>query len=186
MKVIETPLPGVLEVEPNVFDDERGFFLETYRTSRYDGNGMVARFKQGNHTHSDRGTLRGLHYQKARPQGKLVFAARGEVLDVAVDIRRGSPHFGRWHAVVLNDQNHKQLFIPPDFAHGFCVLSETVDLMYLLTEEYDPDDQFGIRWNDPDIGVDWPSDDPILSEKDEICPFLSDLPVDDLPVFTPA
>lgn len=183
MKVIETSLPGVHEIEPAVFDDDRGFFLETYRTSRYDDHGMAVRFRQSNHTHSGGGTLRGLHYQLAKPQGKLVYVARGEVLDVAVDIRRGSPNFGKWHAVLLNDRNHKQLFIPADFAHGFCVLSETVDLIYLLTNEYDPDDQYGIRWNDPDIGIDWPIADPILSEKDKICPFFSEVAPENLPQF---
>ena len=183
MRVSCTPLPGVYEIEPKVFDDSRGFFLETYRASRYSRNNMAVEFRQSNHTHSAHRTLRGLHYQMARPQGKLVYAARGEVLDVAVDIRRGSPHFGQWHAVLLNDTNHKQLFIPPDFAHGFCVLSETVDLIYLLTDEYDPDDQYAIRWNDPDIGIRWPIKDPILSGKDQICSFLKDVPPDHLPEF---
>jgi len=183
LNVIETPLPGVYEVEPTVFDDDRGFFLETYRTSRYDDHGMSVRFQQSNHTHSGHGTLRGLHYQLARPQGKLVYVARGEIFDVAVDIRRSSPHFGQWHGVLLNDQNHKQLFIPAGFAHGFCVVSETVDLIYLLTDEYDPDDQHAIRWNDPDIAVDWPIEDPILSEKDKICPYFSAVPHDKLPTY---
>ena len=184
MKVTETSLPGVLEIKPNVFADERGFFLETYRSSRYGDHGMNLQLHQSNHTRSDRGTLRGLHYQLARPQGKLVFAAHGEILDVAVDIRRGSSTFGQWHAVVLSDKNNKQLFIPENFAHGFCVLSENVDLIYLLTDEYDPDDQFAIRWNDPDIGIEWPIDNPTLSEKDRTSPFLRDIPDSGLPALT--
>jgi len=179
----ETPLPGVVEIEPKVFDDSRGYFLETYRTSIYDGNGVVARFKQSNHTHSTKGSLRGFHYQLARPQGKLIFVTQGEVLDVAVDIRRGSPTFGKSHAAILNDVNHKQLFIPVGFAHGFCVLSESVDIIYLLTDEYDPDDQRGIRWNDPDIGAEWPIDEPVLSDKDCTSPFLAEMEDNDLPIY---
>ena len=183
MKVSKTLLPGVFEVEPKIFVDTRGFFLETYRISRYDRYGIAVQFRQSNHTHSARGTLRGLHYQLARPQGKLVYVAHGEILDVAVDIRRGSPNFGEWHATVLNDRNHKQLFIPPEFAHGFCVLSEHVDIIYLLTDEYDPEDQYAIRWNDPDIGIDWPIDNPILSERDQVCPFLLEMSSEILPVY---
>lgn len=183
MKVSETFLPGVFEVEPDVFSDPRGFFIETYQTSRYNHFGLKAEFHQSNHTFSGRGTLRGLHYQLKMPQGKLVYVARGEVFDVAVDIRRGSPNFGKWHAAILNDQSHKQLFIPPDFAHGFCVLSETADIIYLLTEEYDPSDQHAIRWNDPDIGITWPIDNPILSDKDRICSFLAETQPKLLPTY---
>lgn len=183
MKVIATDLNGVFEVEPEAFADGRGFFLETYRNSRYSSHEINLPIFQTTHTHSTGGSLRGLHYQLVRPQMKLVYVVRGEILDVAVDIRFGSPNFGKWHAAILNEQNHKQLIIPPDFAHGFCVLSEHADLIYLLSDEYDADDQHAIRWSDPEIGINWPIDNPILSEKDQICPFLSEIPREHLPVY---
>ena len=183
MIVSETSLPGVCEVEPEVFADGRGFFLETYKKSRYELNGLAMRLHQTNHTHSEAGTLRGLHYQLVRPQNKLVYVVRGEIMDVAVDIRPGSPNFCMWHAVVLSAQNHKQLFIPSGFAHGFCVLSDNVDLIYLLTDEYDPNDQYAIRWDDPDIGINWPINNPVLSARDRSCPFLAEMPKEYLPKY---
>ena len=166
-------IPDVLIIEPQVFSDHRGFFMETYHRRKYADAGLDAVFVQDNHSRSRKNTLRGLHYQRAHPQGKLVWAASGEVFDVAVDIRRNSATFGKWFGVRLSDQNHLQLYIPPGFAHGFCVLSETADLLYKCTDFYDPDDDFGILWNDPQIGIQWPALEPILSPKDSALPRLS-------------
>ncbi|MDQ7010479.1 MAG: dTDP-4-dehydrorhamnose 3,5-epimerase, partial [Mariprofundaceae bacterium] len=153
MKVVETALPGVLVVEPDVHGDARGFFLETFHEARYAQHGIPGNdlhFVQDNHSRSRRGVLRGLHFQTKHPQGKLVSVAAGTVFDVTVDVRTGSPTFGRWMGVELSDENHRQLWIPPGFAHGFCVLSETADFQYKCTDFYDPKDEAGIVWNDPD------------------------------------
>jgi len=177
-----TRLPGVMLIEPDVHKDDRGFFLESYQEARYRENGIPGPFVQDNHSHSLRGTLRGLHAQLRRPQGKLVRALSGEMFDVAVDIRRGSPHFGRWVGVMLSGDNFKQLFIPPGFAHGFCVLSDRVDVEYKCSDYYDPGGEITVAWNDPAIGVEWPVSHPILSPKDAAGLPLSRL-ADRLPSF---
>ena len=182
MKVVSTDLPGVLLVEPEVFCDARGFFLETYHREKYAAAGIHASFVQDNHSHSTRGTLRGLHAQCRRPQGKLVRAVRGRMFDVAVDIRVGSPCFGRWTGAMLSGDNFRQLYIPPGFAHGFCVLSEEVDVEYKCTDVYAPEDEITIAWDDPAIGIAWPVTVPVLSEKDRSAPQLSTLR-DRLPPF---
>lgn len=176
MNVRETSLPGVKVIEPDVHGDSRGFFLETFNTSRYrELVGIMLPFVQDNHSRSKRGVLRGLHAQRRHPQGKLVRAARGEVFDVAVDIDPSSPTFGQWTGVVISESNHRQVWIPPGFAHGFLVLSETADFEYKCTEYYHPNDEIGVIWNDPDVGVEWPLDQPILSEKDSSLPRLAEL-----------
>lgn len=180
IRIHHAELLDVLIVEPQAFADPRGFFLETYHRRKYSEAGLDAVFVQDNHSHSRKNTLRGLHYQLAHPQGKLVWAASGEIFDVAVDIRRGSSTFRKWIGIHLSEANHLQLYIPPGFAHGFCVLSETADLMYKCTDLYDPTDDFGILWNDPDIGIDWPVASPILSPKDAVLPRLSEVPPDRL------
>lgn len=177
MKVTPTELQEVLLIEPRVFEDPRGFFMESYHQHKFDEAGIDARFVQDNHSRSCRGTLRGLHYQLEHAQGKLVRVVSGEVFDVAVDIRKGSPTFGRWMGVILSDENRLQLYVPPGFAHGFCTLSESADFEYKCTDFYAPEDEHGIRWNDPDIGVTWPDMDYILSDKDENSPLLKDLDV---------
>ena len=166
MNLIPTSVDGVLILEPSVFKDERGFFLETFNGGELADTPIGSTFVQANHSRSSRGVLRGLHYQLANPQGKLVHVARGSIYDVAVDIRRGSPSFGKWTGVELNDDNLLSLWIPPGFAHGFCVLSEVADVIYKCTALYDPADDHGVAWNDPSIGVAWPGADPIISSKD--------------------
>ena len=183
MKVVETALSGVLILEPKVFDDARGFFLETYSEQRYFDAGIRERFVQDNHSRSCKGVLRGLHYQLMRPQGKLVSVTRGAVFDVAVDIRRGSPSFGRWAGVVLDDRNHRQFYIPPGFAHGFCVLSDKVDFVYKCTDYYHPQSECGIAWDDPDIAIDWPVRNVSLSNKDARNPKLAAQLADKLPLY---
>ena len=180
----ETDLPGVLLIEPRVFRDDRGFFLETYHAERYREGGLDAVFVQDNHSESKRGTLRGLHAQLRRPQGKLVRCVEGEIFDVAVDMRRGSPTFGRWVGEVLSAENFRQLYIPPDFLHGFYVMSETAQVEYKCTDVYDPGHELSVIWNDPEIGIDWPLDglEPTLSGKDAAASRLSELG-DQLPIF---
>lgn len=180
MKVTEASLPGLLLIEPNVFGDDRGFFLETYHAERYRQVGITADFVQVNRSRSRGGVLRGLHYQLGRPQGKLVQVVRGKVYDVAVDIRRGSPTFGGWKGYHLTDANHYQLYIPEGFAHGFYVLSEVADFAYMCTDYYAPDEERGIRWDDPGIAIDWPGGEKIVSPKDRSYPFLKDM-AGDLP-----
>ena len=176
MNVIATDLPGVLIVEPQMFPDARGFFVETYNKEKYRAAGLPLEFVQDNLSYSSRGVLRGLHYQNPHAQGKLVYVLQGEVWDVAVDIRRDSPHFGHWTAVTLSSDNKKQFYIPPGFAHGFCVLSDTALFAYKCTDLYHPECDAGVRWDDPDIGIAWPVADPILSEKDKRQPLLKDIP----------
>jgi dTDP-4-dehydrorhamnose 3,5-epimerase len=183
LKRIDTALPGVCVVEPVVHGDARGFFYESFHAGKYRQLGIDVHFVQSNVSRSGRGVLRGLHYQWPHPQGKLVTVLEGEVYDVAVDIRRGSRTFGRWEAAMLTAENHRQLWIPEGFAHGFCVVSEAATFMYQCTALYDPAADAGVRWNDAAIGIDWPVAEPLLSAKDEASPFLADVPADKLPVF---
>ncbi|CAG0964012.1 dTDP-4-dehydrorhamnose 3,5-epimerase [Myxococcaceae bacterium] len=166
MKVIETEIPGVLVVEPKVFRDPRGFFVETYHADRYRAAGIDAVFVQDNHSKSERGTLRGLHAQEHHPQAKLVRVIEGEIFDVAVDIRVGSPTFGRHVSVTLGAGDQRQIYVPVGFAHGFCVLSETAQVEYKCTDFYHPEDELRVLWNDPEIAIRWPIEKPLLSEKD--------------------
>lgn len=175
MKVIETALPGVLIIEPKAFGDHRGFFLETFQVERYREAGITLPFVQDNHSRSQRGVLRGLHFQKTRPQGKLVSVSRGAVYDVAVDIDPTSATYGKFVGVELNDDNHRQMWVPPGYAHGFCVLSEVADFQYKCTDFYFPADEGGLAWNDPDVGIPWPIEAPQLSAKDANNPRLRDL-----------
>ena len=172
MKVHATALPGVLVVEPTVHRDARGFFLETWREQDYRAAGISGPFVQDNHSRSTRGTLRGLHAQVKRPQGKLVRVTEGEIFDVAVDIRPGSPTFRRWVGERLDAEHHRQLWVPPGFAHGFCVLTETAQVVYKCTDYYDRADEITISWSDPAIGIEWPVADPLVSAKDREAPPL--------------
>ncbi len=181
MNVIQTELSDVVIIEPQLFGDQRGFFLETYQFARYAGHGVSRPFIQDNLSRSAQGVLRGLHLQNPFPQGKLVTALRGKVLDVAVDVRVGSPNFGRHVAVELSEENRRQLWVPRGFAHGFVVLSETADFFYKCDESYSPKDELSIRWNDPAIGINWGVETPSLSAKDANAPLLAD--VKNLPVY---
>ncbi|MGB0465962.1 MAG: dTDP-4-dehydrorhamnose 3,5-epimerase [Pontibacterium sp.] len=175
MKVTKTRLEGVLIIEPKVFGDHRGFFKETFQAERYAEAGINLPFVQDNHSRSPRGVLRGLHLQKSRPQGKLVSCSRGQVYDVAVDIDPRSATFGEYVGVELSAENHLQLWIPPGYAHGFCVLSEEADFQYKCTDLYFPEDEGGLIWNDPDVAIEWPISDPQLSAKDQQLPTLAQL-----------
>lgn len=168
-------LPDVILVKPDVWRDERGFFLETYHLEKYRQGGLGEVFVQDNHSFSQRNVLRGLHAQLHHPQGKLVRAILGEIFDVAVDIRPDSPTFGRWVGEMLSGENHHQLYVPPGFAHGFCVLSETAHVQYKCTDLYRRDDEIGVVWNDAEIGIDWPIEDPILNAKDREAPRLAEI-----------
>lgn len=181
MKFIQTPLPGVIIIEPKIFRDERGLFLETFRKDSLREAGITDEFIQHNHSRSTKGTLRGLHYQLIQPQGKLVRVALGKVFDVTVDVRKGSPRFGQWHGSILDDETMRKVYIPPGFAHGFVVLSETADFIYLCTDYYHPQSEQGIAWNDPDIGIKWPISEITLSEKDKRHPKLADQDINKLP-----
>lgn len=185
MKVVETRLPGCVVIEPAVFDDGRGFFFESWNAERFAQHGLPTSFVQSNVSRSSKGVLRGLHYQWPRPQGKLVSVLEGEVYDVAVDIRRGSPTFGKWEAVLLSAENRKQFWIPEGFAHGFAVLSEQVLFNYLCTDVYVREADAALRWDDADIAVDWPISAPILSTKDALAPYLTNIDNERLPVYSP-
>jgi dTDP-4-dehydrorhamnose 3,5-epimerase len=168
-------IPEVVLIEARAFIDARGYFQETYQRSAFVAAGIAETFVQDNHSRSRRGVLRGLHYQKdPAAQGKLVSVLRGEIFDVAVDLRQGSPTFGRWVAAVLSEENHRLLYVPAGFAHGFCVLSDVADVTYKVTAEYSPEHDRGVRWDDPQIGVEWPVAEPLLSEKDRQHPYLAD------------
>jgi len=182
VKFIPTELPGVLIVEPDVYRDPRGFFLETYVEAKYREGGVDAAFVQDNHSRSVRGTLRGLHVQVPRGQAKLLRAVVGAVFDVAVDIRLGSPTFGRWVGIELSAENHRQIYIPAGFAHGFCVMSDVAEVEYKCSEVYVPQDEITIQWNDPAIGVRWPVAEPLLSKRDLAGQTLAQLS-DRLPIF---
>jgi len=175
MQITSTPLPGLVQIEPDVFRDPRGRFVELYRQPRYEAAGIDRPFVQDNFSWSVRGTLRGLHYQLGRPQGKLVTVIKGTVFDVAVDIRQGSPTFGQWYGVELSDTNMRQLYVPPGFAHGFCVLSDEAGFLYKCTDLYSPQDERGIVWNDPALSIAWPVTAPLLSAKDQAYKSLTDM-----------
>ncbi len=181
MRVLETGLDGVVIIEPQVHGDERGFFQETWKASSYHSYGLPAAFAQANVSRSTRGVLRGLHYQFKQPQGKLVSVFEGRIFDVAVDIRRGSASFGQWASVELSADNHRQLYIPEGFAHGFMVLSSSALFHYHCTTEYAHQFDAAIAWNDPDINVKWPREPESISAKDRAAPFLRDIPPDRLP-----
>ena len=177
MKFLATGLPGVIKIEPSVHSDDRGFFMETWQARRFSDAGISEDFVQDNFSHSSKGTLRGLHYQIEQAQGKLVRVVQGEVYDVAVDLRKSSPQYGRWVGEVLSAENRQQLWVPPGFGHGFLVLSDSAEFEYKCTDYYAPEFERSIRWDDPDIGIQWPlSDDwePTLSSKDADAPFLKD------------
>ena len=175
MKFLETELPGVILIEPRVFRDVRGFFLETYHELKFCEGGISVHFVQDNHSRSAKGTLRGLHLQRTRLQGKLIRVIEGEIYDVAVDVRTGSRHFGKWVGLTLSSENFRQLYIPPGFAHGFVVTSESAQVEYKCTDFYAPDDELTIAWNDPQIGIEWPVDEPLLSGKDQSGRRLADV-----------
>jgi len=184
MNVVETDLPGVLLLEPRIFGDERGWFFESWQQERYAELGIGGPFVQDNQAYSRRGTLRGLHIQNPYGQGKLVQVIHGEVFDVAVDARRGSPTFGRWYGARLTGDNKHQLWIPPGFLHGYLVTSDDALFSYKCTDYYHPETQFSVRWNDPDVGIDWPVEGtPLLSERDRDAPLLRDIAADRLPVY---
>lgn len=178
MKISKAPIPDILIFEPAVHGDDRGYFMETWRQSWFDEQGIDLKFVQDNQSKSGKGTLRGLHYQLKHPQGKLARVVSGEVFDVAVDLRRGSPHFGKWYGIILSGENKKQLWIPPGFAHGFYVISETAELLYKCTDYYHPEDDYSLRWDDPSIGIAWPQleSQPLLSNKDRNGKTLSEAP----------
>lgn len=185
MKFTPTDLPEILIVEPHVHHDERGFFLETWHAEKYASGGLDANFVQDNHSRSTRGTLRGLHAQLARPQGKLVRASFGAIYDVAVDVRVGSPTFGKSVGVTLSADNFRQLWIPAGFAHGFCVTSEVAELQYKCTDLYDPTSEITLAWDDPTLGIDWPVESPLVSAKDAAGRVLSDFEPSELPSYGP-
>ena len=184
MKIVETSLPGVLIIEPKVFGDPRGYFVETWQQQRYAEAGIHLPFVQDNLSRSARGILRGLHLQHPGDQGKLVFVVEGEVFDVAVDVRVGSPTFGKWAATTLSAADHRQFWVPPGFAHGFCVTSESAVFAYKCTAPYAPQHEVGVAWNDPAIGIPWPVSEPLLSDKDRRLGPLSAIDRARLPKFT--
>lgn len=181
MKVIATGLPGVMIIEPKVFGDTRGFFMETWNKARFVEHGLPSVFVQDNLSYSQKGVLRGLHFQNPNAQGKLVYVLQGEVYDVAVDIRLGSPSFGKWEGVTLSSENKRQFYVPAGYAHGFCVTSETALFAYKCTEMYQPKLEYGVSWQDTDLGIQWPIEKPLLSEKDQISPRLKDIEIRKLP-----
>jgi dTDP-4-dehydrorhamnose 3,5-epimerase len=185
MELMETPIPGLLVIQPKVFGDERGYFLETYSAARYAQAGIPANFVQDNVSFSSRGILRGLHFQNPGTQGKLVTVLQGEVFDVAVDVRYGSPTFGQWYGLFLSGESKRQFWVPAGFAHGFVVTSESALFSYKCDAYYQPQSEFSILWNDPDIGIQWPIERPQLSAKDERGRRLRDIQSVDLPQYRP-
>ena len=176
MKIIKTKLNDCLVIEPDIFGDSRGFFLETFNLTKYESEiGINFNFVQDNHSRSSKGVLRGLHFQKTKPQGKLVRVVRGEVFDVAVDLRKESSSYGHYESIILSEENKKQFWVPPGFAHGFLVLSDIADFEYKCTDYYDPSDECGLKWDDPNIGIKWPKGDILISEKDKNASFFGDL-----------
>ena len=170
MEIIQTAIPGVIVFVPPVFTDSRGYFLETYQQQKYAEAGIPKPFVQDNQSYSTKNVLRGLHFQLRHPQGKLVRVTQGSVFDVAVDVRKNSPTFGKWHGEIISAENKKQMYIPENFAHGFCVLSDSAEFLYKCTDFYTPGDEVGFVWNDPQLGIEWPVEHPILSAKDAILP----------------
>jgi dTDP-4-dehydrorhamnose 3,5-epimerase len=185
MELMETPIPGLIVIQPKVFGDERGYFLETYSLARYEQAGIAGCFVQDNVSYSSRGILRGLHFQNPGAQGKLVTVLQGEVFDVAVDVRYGSPTFGKWYGLLLNGANKRQFWVPAGFAHGFVVTSEAALFSYKCDDYYQPQAEFSLLWNDPDIGIRWPVEQPRLSAKDEQARRLRDINSSELPQFRP-
>ena len=185
MNITPLDLPGVCFIEPKVWGDPRGYFLETFHAGKYAAAGIRLPLVQANHSHSSRGVLRGLHHQTEKPQGKLIYVVRGAIWDVAVDVRRGSPAFGKWMGRELNDQNKAQMYVPPGCLHGFVALSQEVDVIYQCTDVYHPQGELGVIWNDPQLAVAWPMAAPQLSAKDAVLPRLADLPIERLPVYEP-
>lgn len=175
--------PEIMLIDPDIHQDNRGHFLEVYQSKRYADLGITDPFVQDNLSYSTNGVLRGLHYQLGKPQGKLIWVVHGEVFDVAVDIRQGSPTFGKWVGITLSSKQCRQIFIPQGFAHGFCVVSRSASLLYKCTEYYAPEEERGIRWDDPSLDIQWPKMDPIVSKKDRGHPLLKNIPNKDLPVF---
>jgi dTDP-4-dehydrorhamnose 3,5-epimerase len=175
LRCLETKLEGLALLEPDVHGDERGFMVETFRRDLWAEHGIEAEFVQHNHSRSSKGTLRGLHFQTEPGQAKLVRCPRGKIFDVAVDLRRGSPTFGQWDGHILDDESHRQLFLPVGFGHGFAVLSDVADVAYLCSSVYDPATEAGIAWNDPGVGVEWPVEEPLLSERDKTAPLLAEV-----------
>ena len=184
MNFVTTDLPGVVVIEPVVHQDDRGFFLETYHAEKYAEGGVALPFVQDNHSRSVKGTLRGLHAQWRRPQGKLVRCLDGSIWDVAVDMRKGSPTWSQWFGVELTSDNFKQIYVAPGFLHAFVVLSDTAEVEYKCTDLYDPGGEIGVAWDDPEIGIKWPVAEPVLSGKDADAPRLSEIPADKLPDFS--
>lgn len=184
MQVIPQAIPEVKLIIPDVFGDARGFFQETFQADRYRAAGIDVPFVQDNWSHSTRGTLRGLHYQLPNPQAKLVWVVKGEIFDVAVDVRRGAPTFGRWVGAILSAANHHQFFVPAGFAHGFCVMSDEADFMYKCSAYYSPKDEKGMLWSDPALAIPWPVTNPILSKRDTTLPPLASLSLEDLPALS--
>lgn len=184
LDTVKGKLPGVLLIQPRAFPDARGYFTETYHIDKYREAGLTHDFVQDNFSFSKQHVLRGLHFQRKYPQGKLVYVLQGEIFDVAVDIRRGSPTFGQWEGYILSDENRHQLYVPEGFAHGFVVLSETAAVLYKCTDVYHPDDDSGLLWSDPALGIIWPIQVPVLSEKDAALPGLNELTDDALPVLS--
>ena len=185
MKIENTVLPGVLIIEPQVFGDQRGFFLETFNQARYQEIGVPGpglEFLQDNHSRSSRGVVRGLHFQVKHPQGKLVWVSSGTVFDVVADVRPGSATYLKWVGVELSDENHRQLWVPPGYAHGFCVLSDHADFHYKCTDYYHPEDESGVRWDDPDLNIQWPVMEPVISQKDKELPLLAQADANKLPL----
>ena len=185
MQVTETSLPGVLVIQPRIFSDDRGFFLEAYNERRYQDAGVPCTFVQDNHSRSTKGILRGLHYQVNNPQDKLLWCLEGEIWDVAVDVRPGSPTFGQWHGERLTGELKNQIFVPAGFAHGFCVLSDTAEVAYKCSRLYAPNDEGGVVWNDPDLAIEWPLDEPVLSPKDAALPQLKNATLPNVSGATP-
>jgi dTDP-4-dehydrorhamnose 3,5-epimerase len=175
MKIIQTSIPEVIVFIPPVFTDSRGYFLETYQQQKYAEAGIPKPFVQDNQSYSTKNVLRGLHFQLRHPQGKLVRVTQGSVFDVAIDVRKNSPTFGKWHGEIISAENKKQMYVPENFAHGFCVLSDSAEFLYKCTDFYTPGDEVGLIWNDPQLGIEWPIDQPILSDKDAVLPSWADV-----------
>jgi dTDP-4-dehydrorhamnose 3,5-epimerase len=175
MEIIKTSIPEVIVFIPSVFTDSRGYFLETYQQQKYAEAGISKAFVQDNQSYSTKNVLRGLHFQLRHPQAKLVRVTQGSVFDVAIDIRKNSPTFGKWHGEILSAENKKQMYVPENFAHGFCVLSDSAEFVYKCTDFYVPGDESGLIWNDPQLGIKWPIEQPILSDKDGLLPSLMDV-----------